>query len=162
MGNKVNKQLYDLEYSNLEIAEIIPDMNRLLSNYQIFSQKLKGFYWNIVGQDFFDLRNQFKDLHDRSVININEIAERIRILNQTPPNQVKDYKKLGIIDENGMNIGGFEMVKIVLQDILTLLSILRDCIKSAIETRDYGTEYLAKKIIFGLEKDHRDLVSWLK
>lgn len=157
-----NKHIYELEYSKLEIAEIITNLNRLMANYQIFSHKLRNFYWNVVGQDYFDLRQHLKLLYERANRHLDEIAERIRIFNQAPPNLLQDIIDLSTVKENGDPLAGFEMAKATLQDIKILLSLHEECIEKAVEVSDYGTEQMVKMFIYELEKDHRVLLSWLK
>jgi hypothetical protein len=54
------------------------------------------------------------------------------------------------------------MVKDILRDILTLISIKKDCLKAAAETHDGGTEAMVKSLLYEMEKDHRSLLSWVK
>jgi starvation-inducible DNA-binding protein len=162
MVNKVIQSVYELEYNKLEQAQVIKNLNILLASYQIFLHKLKIFHWNIVGQDYYNLRQKFMDLFNRALHNSDEIAERIRIFDQTPVSMLNDVVKLSQIDENEQNLAGFEMVKEILKDILILLTLKKDCLKSSIETEDSGTEAMIKILIYEMEKDHRSLLSWLK
>ena len=162
MEADLNKHIYELEYTKLEIAEILTNLNKLMANYQIFSHKLRNFYWNVVGQDYFDLRQHLNMLYERVNRHLDEIAERIRIFNQAPPGLLQDIIELSTIKENGDSLAGFEMAKETLQDIKILLSLQQECIEKAVEVGDYGTEQMVKIFIYELEKDHRVLLSWLK
>ena len=162
MTNKVIQNVFELEYNKLNQAEVIKSLNALLASYQIYLHKLKIFHWNVVGQDYFNLRLKFRDLFSKALRNSDEVAERIRIFNQTPVCILNDVVKLSKIQENDLNLAGFEMVKEILKDILILLSLKKECLKMAIDLGDFGTEAMIKQLIYDVEKDHRSLLSWLK
>jgi starvation-inducible DNA-binding protein len=37
-------------------------LNDLLSNYQIFYMNVRGYHWNIKGDNFFELHAKFEEL----------------------------------------------------------------------------------------------------
>jgi starvation-inducible DNA-binding protein len=162
METNVVKSIYDLEYSKLNNVEIVQKLDELTASYLVYSHKLVNFRWNIVGKDYHNLRKTFAGLHERAFQYVNEIAERIRVFDQTPVCLLKDIVKLSVVEENGHNLTGFEMVREILTDILKLLSLNEECLKTAMDLGDYGTEEMTKKIIYEMEKDHRSLLSWLK
>jgi starvation-inducible DNA-binding protein len=162
MESNVIKNIYDLEYSKMDKAEVVNNLNKLLASYLVFFHKLIGFHWNIVGQDYFNLRQKFRELYLKALGNISEIAERIRIFDQTPVYHSKDIVKLSEVSENEINLAGFEMMKDLLSDILVLLSLKEKCVKTASDLGDHGTETLVKNLIYEMEKDHRSLLSWVK
>ncbi|NJK86607.1 MAG: hypothetical protein HC906_12205 [Bacteroidales bacterium] len=49
-----------LGYSNMDTAEIVLRLNKLIASYHVFYQKLRNFHWNVTGQDFFDLHQHFE------------------------------------------------------------------------------------------------------
>lgn len=162
MRTNAIKNIYDLEYSKLNKVEVVQNLNRLLASYQVFFHKLTVFNWNIVGQDYFSLRRKFRELNENALHTVDIIAERIRIFDQTPVSLFKEMVELSVIDENGLNLAGFEMVKEILTDILTLLSLKEECLKTAVDLGDYGTEQMMKELIYKMERDHRSLISWVK
>ena len=68
------------EHSN----KLANELNTLLANYQMFYQNLRGFHWNIQGPSFFELHIKFEELYNDAVIKVDEIAERILTLGETP------------------------------------------------------------------------------
>ena len=162
MANKVIENLFELEYNKLDQAPVIRNLNILLASYEVFQYKLRVHYWNIVGQDFFNLRREFNEIHRRAFLNSDEIAERLRIFDQAPVTLLKDVIRLSRIKENDQNLAGFEMVKDLLKDFLVLISIMKDCMKAARDTDDGGTEAMIKSLLYEMEQDHRSLLSWLK
>lgn len=149
-------------YSNLEKAEIVTSLNKLLASYQIYFHKLRCFYWNIAGQDFFDLHSVFQELCNKTYQNIDVVAERIKFFDKMPLNKWSNYIKVSEIKENSANLTGFEMVNEICRDMLKLLSIKENCIKTIMEVSDYGTENMIKSLIYEMEKDYRMLSAWKK
>jgi starvation-inducible DNA-binding protein len=162
MGTKVNKNVFDLEYSKMEKAEMITYLNRLLSSYQVYILKTRGFQWNVIGQDHFDLRQKFNSLVKRALIHMDEIAERIRLFNQWTMYSLKEILETSEISETSTNLTGFEMVKTITSDLVTLLNIHTDSIEKAKDLGDYGTEGMLKNHVKELEQDYMLLISWLK
>jgi starvation-inducible DNA-binding protein len=149
-------------YSNLEKAEIVTSLNKLLASYQIYFHKLRYFYWNIIGQDFFDLHSVFQELCHKTYQNIDDVAERIRFFDKMPLTKWGNYTKVSDIKENRTNLTGFEMVNEICRDMLKLLLIKENCIKTIMEVSDYGTENMIKSLIYEMEKDYRMLSAWKK
>jgi starvation-inducible DNA-binding protein len=141
---------------------MLTHLNELLANYQVFHQKLRVFRWNIVGRGYLELHRKFTDMKEKANLNIDKIAERIRILDQTPLILMSEFRRQSTVKENGSNMDSYEMVKESLKDILTIIAILRESIKAASDVGDYGTESMIKGFIYELEKDHKTLLSWLK
>jgi len=162
MDKPSNVNIFDLEYSKLEKAEMITHLNKLLSTYQVFYHKTRNFYWNIVGQDNYDLRKSFRDLNKKSLRHMNRLSQRIRLFNHPTTEKWNDILLGSEITEAGTGLSGFEMVKLIITDILTLLSLQSGCIRKASELGDYGTELIIKRMTCTLEEDYLLLVSWLK
>jgi starvation-inducible DNA-binding protein len=148
-----------MDYINIEsrkITKITKQLNELLANYQIYSQKLKAFHWNVKGAHFFELQFKFDELYSDSIVKIDEIAERILTLKDNPYYTLKEYKKKSTIKE--VEIFGSEqnMIDELLLDINHLLKLERSCVKYAVEINDYGTiEMLSRFIVY------REKLSWM-
>jgi starvation-inducible DNA-binding protein len=162
MAIKKKKTFAELGYSPLDTVEIVILLNRLLAGYSVYQQKLRNFHWNIIGPDFFELHGAFKEMYKRAILDTNEIAERIRLFDQKPASTFAEYIKLSNIKEEITDPTSFEMVKIVLGDIRTLLENMEESINAAKEINDNGTEYMLKSFIFNMEKEHWKLTAWLK
>ena len=162
MVNKTLKSIYDLEYNEKNNAETIQNLNQLLASYQIFSLKVRSYYWNVLGPDYFVLRGTFRDLHKNASETIDAIAERIRIYGQTPVYLLKDIAKMSIIEENDISLANFEMVKDLVKDLLSLIAYLEITLTTAMENGDHGTVDMTRKIFSEMERDHRNLISCIK
>ena len=66
-------------------------LNRLLANFQLYYQNLRGLHWNIKGKSFFELHVKFEEFYTDSQEKIDFIAERILTLGGTPLHTFTDY-----------------------------------------------------------------------
>jgi len=150
-----------LGFTKEETAKVVAPLNELLCNYHVHYQKLRNFHWNITGGDFFDLHENFEKLYDLAKLNIDDIAERIRVFNHTPISTLKEYLEKSTIEEVGTDLTGKEMVTEILDDFETLLTFMVSSTDAASEIGDVGTIDLINNIIKGLEKNHWMLRSFL-
>ena len=132
--------------------ELSEKLNHLLSNYQIYYQNLRGFHWNITGQSFFELHAKFEELYTRANAAVDEIAERILTLGNTPLHTYEDYLE-GTTIQVAKNVkDGRETVKITIDNLSTLISLEREIFSLANETDDEGTATLMSDYIKEQEK----------
>jgi starvation-inducible DNA-binding protein len=160
MATSSKKTFAKLGYSHMDTAEIVILLNRLLSSYAVYSQKLKNFYWNIAGQDFFEMHNHFDKMYERAVSETDQIAKRIRLFGQHPYSTFTEYLRESAITEESKKVPSFEMAKIILQDIRILLELMEKVVAAAEEINDNGTKYMQQSFIYEMEKDHWMLTAW--
>lgn len=152
-----------LGFTPIEAQEVIHHLNQLLCNYHIYYQKLRNFHWNVQGSDFFDLHDNFEQLYNTAKVNIDDIAERIRIFGTKPISTLQEYLTQSKIEEPNPNdsFTGKEMVDFILADMETLLSYMINVIHAATDIGDVGTIDLVNGFIKNLEKRHWMLRAWL-
>lgn len=147
---------------NKEKARILSaKLNLLLSDYQLFYQNLRGFHWNLKGADFFELHLKFEELYNDAQIKIDEIAERILTLEETPLHTFEDYRKLSEVKAVKNITNGREGIKIALANFQTILLVERDIMDIASEAGDEGTLTLISDYISQTEKTVWMLSSFL-
>ena len=143
-----------LGYTKLQATEIVETMNRLLANYNVHYQKLRNFHWNVKGEDFFDIHEQFEIQYEDSKVAIDDIAERIRVFGQTPLSTMKDYLEASEIKESGTDLTSYEMVREILKDYKILLEHMFNVIEKSIDIGDSGTEDMIKSFVKKTEKNN--------
>ena len=136
-------------------------LNLLLSDYQLFYQNLRGFHWNLKGADFFELHLKFEELYNDAQIKIDEIAERILTLEETPLHTFEDYQKLSEVKAVKNITNGREGIKIALSNFQTILLVEREIMEIASEAGDEGTLTLISDYISQTEKTVWMLSSFL-
>ena len=137
-----------------EIKPVVDHLNDLLANYHIHYQKLRGCHWNIKGQNFFTLHIKFEELYNNAVITIDELAERVLTLGKPPISTFADYIKVSKIKEiNTIGLKDTAMVKAIIDDMATLISLERDIMEISAEAGDDGTNDMINKFMQFKEKN---------
>lgn len=141
--------------------ELAKDLNDLLANFQIYYQNLRGIHWNIKGKRFFDLHVKFEELYTDANIKVDEIAERILTLGETPLHTFEDYSKLAKVPV-GKNVSQDEKtVRLIVDSLYELLQIERDILEKAGEANDEGTNSMMSDFITEQEKTVWMMKAWL-
>lgn len=143
-----------LGYTKLETAELVEVMNKLLANYSVHYQKLRNFHWNVKGPDFFDIHENFEKQYNQAKVNIDDIAERIRVFGQTPLSTMREYLENSEIKESGTDLTAFEMVSEILKDYEIMLEYMFRVIEVSIDKGDSATEDMVKGFVKEIEKNH--------
>lgn len=151
-----------LGFDAKETEEVVSTLNLLLANLHVHYQKLRNFHWNVVGSDFFELHNVFEEEYDQVKIQIDEVAERIRVFGMTPYSTLKEYLEFSDIKEVVTDLPSDKMIEEVLKDFEILLSLMVDATVAAEEIDDVATEDLITAYIKRTEKRHWMLTSFNK
>lgn len=140
---------------------IASDLNNLLASFQIYYQNLRGIHWNIKGKRFFDLHVKFEELYTDANIKVDEIAERILTLGETPLHTFDDYSKVAKVPV-GKNISEDEKaVQLIVDSLSELLKIERQILEVSGEVNDEGTNSMMSDFITEQEKTVWMMKAWL-
>ena len=154
------KNTLGLPIKETEILTI--NLNRLLSNFQVYYQNLRGLHWNIKGKRFFDLHVKFEEYYNDSQLKIDLIAERVLTLGGTPLHTFTDYIENSQL-KVGKNISNdVEAVSLVINSLGVLLSIERQILNDASEINDEGTNAMMSDFISEQEKTIWMLKAWME
>ncbi|RRQ50638.1 DNA starvation/stationary phase protection protein [Maribacter algicola] len=145
-----------------EVKPVVEELNILLADYNIYYQNLRGFHWNVLGKNFFDLHEKFEELYTDARIKIDEIAERILTLRQHPESRFTEYLKLSKVKEVSSLISDQKMVEHILTNHEYILKQMNTVIKKADEAGDEGTIDMMGGYIASLEKVSWMLDAWSK
>ncbi|MBP8791242.1 MAG: Dps family protein [Breznakibacter sp.] len=148
MKNNLNIIGLDTNVSN----QLSEKLNQLLANYQIFYMNTRGFHWNIKGANFFELHAKFEELYNDLLVKVDEIAERILTLGNTPVHSYSQYIKLSAIQEQTNITGGKEAVAGILASLKAVITLEREILNLASEAGDEGTGALMSDYIREQEK----------
>ncbi|MXV39223.1 DNA starvation/stationary phase protection protein [Flavobacteriaceae bacterium Ap0902] len=142
-------------------TEVAEDLNKLLANFQVYYQNLRSVHWNIKGHNFFALHNKFEDMYTEAQGQIDDIAERILTLGETPLHTFQDYLDLSNVKVAKNVTKDTETVKVILDSLKELLIVERDILDKSDELDDEGTNAMMSDFISGQEKTAWMLNSWL-
>jgi starvation-inducible DNA-binding protein len=141
--------------------KLASELNTLLANYQVFYQNLRGFHWNIQGPSFFELHVKFEELYNDAVIKVDEIAERILTLGETPYHTFTAYLEHSTITEAANVKDGNGTVSTTLENLKTLLEMERVILDLAGDAGDEGTNSQMSDYISQQEKTVWMLTAYL-
>src|SRR5919107_1069707 len=122
--------------------DLAEKLNKLLANYQVFYINARGFHWNITGDKFFELHAKFEELYNDLLLKVDEVAERILTLGNTPTHSFTQYLQQSSIQEATNINNGKEAVQTILENLQSLLLVERDILHLAAEAGDEGTSAL--------------------
>ena len=154
-----------MNYLNMQDEKVLPvvvELNTLLSDYNLYYQKLRTFHWNILGKNFFDLHEKFENMYNEAKLKVDEIAERILTLRHHPVSKFSDYLKISSLSEGSVMTTDDEMIDELLNDHKTMLSQMRQVLNKAEDAGDEGTIDLIGAYIRELEKSSWMLNAWSK
>ncbi|MBS9768108.1 MAG: DNA starvation/stationary phase protection protein [Flavobacteriaceae bacterium] len=138
--------------TNEKSVKVANSLNDLLADYHIFYMNVRGFHWNIKGEDFFTLHEKFEELYDDLFGKIDEIAERILTLGQAPEHSYSTYMKKSRIKE-AVNVSDSKgTVSSVLESLQLIIAKQREILDLAGELEDEGTNSLMSDYISEQEK----------
>ena len=128
----------------------------LATGYSLYIHT-QNFHWNLVGHSFYMLHKFSEALYRGLAENIDQIAERIRILGYNTPASFSAFQSLTKIHEP-FHLGRNEKEAIteLLSNWLVFVDVINKAIKEIKKTDDEGTLTLLTDLIQEQEKN-----SWL-
>lgn len=133
--------------------QLVEGLDKLLANYQILYQNVRGYHWNIRGDKFFELHAKFEETYTDLLTKIDEVAERILTLGGTPSHSYSRYLEGSAIKEHTDVSDGKTSVGGLLDGYQAILSMQRDLLNKANEAGDEGTAGMLSDYIGTQEKE---------
>lgn len=127
-------------------------LSELLANYSVFYQNVRGYHWNIKGDNFFELHLKFEELYNDLLLKIDEVAERILTLGKAPDHRFSRYMKTASIKESSQVEDGKKAIANILDSFATIIKLQRDILSISGEIDDEGTNSLMSDYIRAQEK----------
>ncbi|WBA18688.1 Dps family protein [Salinivibrio kushneri] len=127
-------------------------LDTLLANYQVLYTNVRGFHWNIKGNDFFELHTKFEEIYTDLQTKIDEVAERILTIGGTAEHRFSEYLKVSEIKEHAPEASGQAGVRALVEGFSVLIGLQRDIMNLAGDAGDEGTSALMSDYIREQEK----------
>jgi starvation-inducible DNA-binding protein len=128
------------------------ELNNLLASYQILYMNVRGFHWNIRGNQFFELHLKFEEIYNDLLLKVDALAERILTLDGVPLHSFSDYIKISAIPEQKGLHDGRACVESLLESFRELLVAQRRILGQAAEAGDEGTASILSDYVQQQEK----------
>lgn len=135
-----------------EHHEVTDGLNSLLADYMVYYQKLRNYHWNVQGQEFFKLHEEFEKAYNQTADWVDELAERILALGGAPHATLHDFVDEARLNEDPEVPGAQQMVKNLTDDIEKLNNWTLSVVDTAEEARDRTTTNLLDDIVDAQEK----------
>lgn len=119
--------------------DITTKLNKLLASYQVFYMNVRGYHWNVTGEQFFQLHVKFEELYTELVEQIDEIAERVLTLGNAPMHTYADFMEHSDVATTKNVTDGKACVQHILEGFSKLLTAQRDILAAAGDAGDEGT-----------------------
>lgn len=128
------------------------ELNKLLASYQILYMNVRGFHWNIRGNQFFELHLKFEEIYNDLLLKVDALAERILTLDGVPLHNFSDYLKVSAIPEQKGLHDGRACVESLLESFRELLVAQRRILGQAADAGDEGTASILSDYVQQQEK----------
>ena len=128
------------------------ELNNLLASYQILYMNVRGFHWNIRGNQFFELHLKFEEIYNDLLLKVDALAERILTLDGVPLHSFSDYIQVSAIPEQKGLHDGRACVESLLESFRELLVAQRRILGQAADAGDEGTASILSDYVQQQEK----------
>lgn len=144
------KTLDYLHINENNASAVANALKQLLADFQVHYTNLRGMHWHIEGRGFFVLHEKFESMYDDIASKIDEVAERILMLGETPENRFSEYLKIAKVPELTNITCSDSAVKHILDTYKYLIGLEKATLKLAEEavdpvTVDMLTGYIAEQ-----------------
>ncbi len=128
------------------------ELNKLLASYQILYMNVRGFHWNIRGNQFFELHLKFEEIYNDLLLKVDALAERILTLDGVPLHSFSDYLNVSAIPEQKGLHDGRACIESLLESFRELLVAQRRILGQAADAGDEGTASILSDYVLQQEK----------
>lgn len=143
-----------LDLENKTCEKVAKALAVLLADTYVLYVKTQNFHWNVVDPRFHSLHKMFEEQYESLADAVDEIAERIRMLDRKTPAGLHQFLELSTLSDSDNNLSGDEMVRQLMQDHATIIQWLRPHIEGTADKHDEGTADLMIQRLRAHEKMH--------
>ena len=127
-------------------------LNKLLADYAIFTQKSRNYHWNVRGPHFFDLHAHFEAIYTDAAQVIDDLAERVSRLSGRPASTYGEFIELAHLKEDRDEPNADGVVKALLADMNHLQKHTLATLELAEAEKDVATVTLLEELAARQEK----------
>lgn len=129
------------------------NLNVLLSDLNVFYRKLQNYHWNVQGKDFFNIHAKLEEYYDEVNEQIDEVAEKMLMIDMQPLGTMKDYLANTTIQEaENAKIDENSVYPILIKDYDTLLNQVKTIKKQADDQSCYMISSFMDELISSYKK----------
>jgi starvation-inducible DNA-binding protein len=144
--------------SEQERQGVVDILNNVLSDAYLLLIKTKKYHWDVVGPQFRSLHELWREQYEALTISIDEVAERVRMLNGYPLGTAAGFLNAASLKEHPGDLPtAGEMVRRLVVDHEQIIRNLREYVdQTSEEFHDEGTS----DFLTGLMEAHEGM-AWM-
>ena len=119
--------------------KIATGLARLLSDSYLLYIKTHNFHWNVTGPMFTTLHTLFETQYTDLALAVDQIAERIRALDEHAPGSYRQFSRLGSITESEKVPAAKDMVRQLVADQEKVIATARKIFPDVSKANDEAT-----------------------
>ena len=128
-------------------------LNTLLANTYMLKLKTHNFHWNVTGPHFSSLHALFETQYDEMEVAVDEIAERIRAIEEYAAGSIEQFQALNQVPSEPSVPNSKEMIKQLMEGQGVIVNICNQFISEAEAANDVATVDLYTRRLFEHEKN---------
>lgn len=137
---KTEKMEVNIGISEEQRKKIADGLSRVLADSYMLYLKTHNYHWNVTGEHFHSLHEQFEEQYTELAEAVDDIAERIRSLGYRSPGSFLEFKELTTIEEDtDHTMDAMEMVRRLAVDNEAILRTARQVVPACNEAGDEAT-----------------------
>ncbi|MEN2464491.1 DNA starvation/stationary phase protection protein [Ornithinibacillus sp. FSL M8-0202] len=137
----------------MENQKLINFLNQLLSNQFVMYVKLHRYHWFVQGRHFFQLHALFEEMYAKFAEDLDEVAERILMIDGKPLATMSKYLKEATLVEASADDKEDEILDQLHDDYKQLIAEIKEVgFKLADERNDEPTKDLLITLLGSYEK----------
>lgn len=137
--NGVKEMEIHIGINESDRKKIAGELSKVLADSYMLYLKTHNYHWNVTGELFHSLHEQFEEQYTELAEAIDEIAERIRALGYRAPGTFQEFRKLTSIEEETERPEAMEMVRRLAVGNEQVLRTAREALKPANDAEDEAT-----------------------
>ncbi|MGD8426234.1 MAG: Dps family protein [Balneolaceae bacterium] len=114
-------------------------LSKVLADSYMLYLKTHNYHWNVTGELFHSLHEQFEEQYNELATAVDEIAERIRALGYRAPGTFSEFNDLTSINEEVEEPEALEMVRRLALGNEQVLRTAREALEPAKAAEDEAT-----------------------
>lgn len=121
------------------MSDVVSKLSIMLADTYALYLKTQNYHWHVTGPNFSALHELFEAQYTELAMAIDDVAERIRVLNAKAPATFTELQELKTLQDGDSDKDACDMVKDLEMDNMTLVEGLNELLDLASEARDEGT-----------------------
>lgn len=137
--NGANTMKVNIGISEEHRQKIAGGLSKVLADSYLLYLKTHNYHWNVTGELFHQLHEQFEEQYTELAEAVDEIAERIRAIGFRAPGSFKEFNEIASIEEDTDQPKAMEMLRRLAIDNEKIIQTAREALKPAQEAGDEAT-----------------------